>query len=113
VVGDMTRELPPGPWDAVYLGNVVHLFPAPEAEALVARAGAALAPGGVLAIQEVVLGRASVAARFGVTMLVGTEGGEAYAEDDYREWMAAAGCPLEEVVEVQHDRHHLMLGRRR
>jgi SAM-dependent methyltransferase len=113
VVGDMTRELPEGRWDAVYLGNVVHLFGPEQAAALVARAGAAIAPGGVLAIQEVVLGRATVAACFGVTMLLGTEAGEAYADDDYRGWMADAGCPLEQVVEVQQNRHHLMLGRRR
>lgn len=113
VVGDMTRELPPGPWGAVYLGNVVHLFGHDQAAAIVARAGAVIAPGGVLAIQEVVLGRATVAARFGVTMLLGTEAGEAFTEDDYRGWMAAAGCPLQQIVEVQEGRHHLFLGRRR
>ncbi len=109
----MRGELPDSPWDAVYLGNVVHLFGPEHAAAIVARAGAAIAPGGVLAIQEVVLGLATVAARFGVPMLLGTEAGEAYADDDYRGWMADAGCALEQIVEVQQDRHHLMLGRRR
>jgi O-methyltransferase domain len=112
VVGDMTTGLPEGPWDAVYLGNVVHLFGAHIAEGLVARAAAEIVSGGLLAIQEVILGRAAAAARFGVTMLLGTQQGEAYDEPTYRSWMAAAGCPAHEIIEVQEGQHHLLLGRR-
>jgi SAM-dependent methyltransferase len=113
VAGDITEGLPAGPWDAVYLGNVVHLFGREVAATLVARAGAALAPGGRLAIQEVVLGRSVPAALFGVTMLTGTKAGEVYDEATYCAWMAAAGCPLEAVVATEAERHHLMIGTRR
>ena len=56
VAGDAAAALPDGPWDAVYLGNLVHLFDPDAAGALVARAEAALRPGGLLAVQEVLDG---------------------------------------------------------
>lgn len=111
VPGDATRAMPEGPWHAVYLGNLVHLFDPVTAAALVARAGAALAPGGLLAVQEVVHGRSPQAPRFGVLMLLGTAGGDAYTEAEYAGWMAAAGAPVDRVVELEGG-WHLLLGRR-
>jgi len=110
VAGDATQTLPDGPWDAVYIGNVVHLLPPREAAALISRAGAALAPRGLLAIQEVLGGRSPQAPGFGVMMLLSTPGGDAYGEDEYRVWMGAAGCPLERVVPIEEGAHHLLLG---
>ena len=112
VAGDATRELPGAGWDVVYLGNVVHLFDPETAGGLVARAGAALAPGGTLAVQEVLGDLSPQGPGFGVMMLVSTHGGDAYPEAAYREWMAAAGCPLERSVTLQEGWHHLLLGRR-
>ncbi len=112
VAGDATRALPGAAWDAVYLGNVVHLFDPATARALVARAGAALVPGGTLAVQEVLGDVSPQGPAFGVMMLVSTPGGDAYPEADYRDWMRAAGCPVERVVELQEGWHHLLLGRR-
>ena len=113
VAGDISEGLPAGPWDCVYLGNVIHLFGATVAEELVRRAGAALVEGGRLAIQEVVGGLAAPAALFGVAMLVGTRDGEVYDQATYARWMDAAGCPLERVVATEPERHHLLLGTRR
>lgn len=112
VAGDATRALPDGPWAAVYLGNLVHLFDPQTAAELVARAGAAVAPGGVLAVQEVLGDLSPQGPFFGVMMLVSTEGGDAYPEGHYRGWMAAAGCPVERVVSLSEGWHHLLLGRR-
>jgi SAM-dependent methyltransferase len=112
VAGDMTRELPPGPWECAYLGNVTHLFPPDEAASILARAGAALVPGGLLAVADMVRGRSPQAARFAVLMLVATEGGDTYGEADYRRWMAAAGCPVHRVVDVEAGWHQLLIGRR-
>lgn len=113
IAGDITKGLPGGPWDCVYLGNVTHLFGPAVAAALVTRAGSVLAPGGRLAIQEVVRGLAAPAALFGVAMLVGTRAGEVYDQASYARWMKAAGCPLETVVATEADRHHLLIGTRR
>lgn len=111
VAGDATAALPEGPWDAIYLGNVVHLFAPDVAAALLRRAGAALAPGGVLAVQEVLGDLSPQGPGFGVMMLLSTEGGDAYPEADYRAWMADAGCPLERTVAIADGWHHLLLGR--
>ncbi len=113
VAGDATRALPAGPWDVVYLGNVVHLFDPATAAALLARAGAALAPGGLLAVQEVVGDLSPQGPSFGVMMLLSTAGGDAYDEGRLRGWMADAGCPVERAVAIAGGWHHLLLGRRR
>ena len=91
---------------------MVHLFDRETAQALIARAAAALAPGGALAVQEVLGDLSPQGPGFGVMMLLSTEGGEAYPEADYRNWMDAAGCPLERRVALDEGRHHLLIGRR-
>jgi SAM-dependent methyltransferase len=112
VAGDATEALPAGPWDAVYLGNVLHLFDPPTAAAVIARAAAALVPHGLLAVQEVLGDRSPQGPAFGVMMLLSTPGGDAHGEGDYRRWMGAAGCPPERVVAIADGWHHLLLGRR-
>jgi SAM-dependent methyltransferase len=112
VAGDASAALPEGPWDAVYIGNVAHLLGPDQAAALIARAGAALRTGGVLAVQEVLGDRRPQGPTFGVMMLVSTPAGDAYPEARYREWMAAAGCPVERLVTLEEGWHHLLLGRR-
>jgi SAM-dependent methyltransferase len=112
VAGDATEALPEGPWDAVYMGNVAHLLAPDEAAALTARAGAALRPGGLLAVQEVLGDHRPQGPAFGVMMLVSTPAGDAYPEARYRDWMAAAGCPVERLVTLEEGWHHLLLGRR-
>lgn len=44
--------VPPGPWDAIALVDVLYLLPAPEQRALVIRLARELAPGGVLLVKE-------------------------------------------------------------
>lgn len=112
VPGDATEGLPGGPWDAVHLGNVAHLLDRAAAAALIARAAAALRPGGLLLIGEVLGDRSAQGPGFGVMMLLSTPGGDAWTEDDHRRWMAAAGAPLERVVPVEGGWHHLLIGRR-
>lgn len=112
VAGDATRQIPDGPWDVVYIGNVIHLLGPAQAAALVARAAGALAPSGRLAIQEVLGDLSPQGPAFGVMMLVSTEAGDAYPRAAYAEWMAAAGCPLERVVSLEEGWHHLLLGGR-
>ena len=112
VAGDATQGLPDGPWDAVHLGNIAHLLDREAAAALVARAAAALRPGGLLLIGEVLGDRSPQGPGFGVMMLVSTPGGDAWTEGDYRGWAAAAGAPLERVVPVEDGWHHLLIGRR-
>jgi hypothetical protein len=108
----MTAAVPAGPWDCVYLGNVTHLFGPETVRALLARAGAQLAPGGLLAVQDMVRGLSGQAARFAVLMLLATPDGDTYDEAQYRRWMDEAGCPVEAIVDVEEGWHQLILGRR-
>ncbi len=110
VAGDATEGLPDGPWDVVYVGNVLHLLGPGAAAALVERAARALAPGGRLALQEVLGDLSPQGPSFGVMMLVSTEAGDAHPRAAYEEWMAAAGCPLERVVSLEEGWHHLLVG---
>jgi hypothetical protein len=112
VEGDMTATLPPGPWHAVYLGNVTHLFGPEVVRDLLGRAGLALAPGGVLAVQDIVRGMSGQAARFAVLMLLATDAGDTYDEAQYRAWMSEAGCPVTRIVDVEEAWHQLVLGRK-
>lgn len=112
VGGDATAALPDGPWDVVYIGNVAHLLGPAQAAALIARAGAALRPGGLLAVQEVLGDESPQGPGFGVMMLVSTAEGDAYPRARYERWMAAAGCPPQSSVSIQDGQHHLLLGRR-
>ena len=112
MAGDATEGLPDGPWDVVYIGNVLHLLGPAPAAALVERAARALAPGGRLALQEVLGDLSPQGPSFGVMMLVSTPGGDAWTEGDYRGWMAAAGAPLRRTVPVEEGWHHLLIGRR-
>ncbi len=112
VAGDARAGLPDGPWDAVYLGNVLHLLAPDAAAAVVASAAAALVPGGILAVQEVLGDLSPQGPRFGVMMLLSTDEGDAYASADYRGWMAAAGSPLDRIVSLDEGWHHLLIGRR-
>lgn len=112
ISGDATEGVPGGPWQAVYVGNLLHLLDAPAAERLVADAAAALAPGGVLAIQELMRGRAPQAHLFAVLMLLATPGGDTYTEEDYRRWAEGAGCRAERVVDLDDRQHQLMITRR-
>lgn len=109
--GDVTQDFPAGPWDAVYLGNVLHLFDLETAFGIVARAASALVPEGRLAIQEMMPGHAPQAESFGVMMLVSTEAGSVYDEQTYRDWMIGAGVEPESLTSLDDDEHQLLIGR--
>lgn len=110
--GDVRESFPTGPWDAVYLGNVLHLFDRDTAFDIVVRAASTLAPQGRLAIQEMMLGHAPQAESFGVMMLVSTESGSVYDEQTYRDWMIGAGVEPESLTSLDDDEHQLLIGRR-
>jgi 3-hydroxy-5-methyl-1-naphthoate 3-O-methyltransferase len=111
VAGDYTQGLPPGPFDLIYLGNVYHIYP-PETNARVTKnAFASLNPGGTMAIQDLVAGRSPRAAMFGVNMLIATQDGGIWTEEQHRAWLSGAGFERIEVVDLSSG-SQLVLGRR-
>lgn len=95
IEGDM-RQCDWGPgFDAVLLFNVLHNFKEDDSRAIVARAHAALRPGGTLAIQESEYqrtdGKLSFTSAFGELFFFLVSGARTWPEETLRGWMSAAG----------------------
>jgi ubiquinone/menaquinone biosynthesis C-methylase UbiE len=84
-----------GGYDIVLVPNFLHHFDPPTCERFLAKARAALAPGGRVVIVEFVpdddRGGPADAVRFALAMLVGTPGGDAYTFAEYRTMLRNAG----------------------
>jgi SAM-dependent methyltransferase len=110
--GDFNEGLPEGQFDAAYLGSVSHIYGPEENLALMNRVSGALSPGGLIAIRDFIRGRSKGAALFAVNMLVNTESGNTYTEEDYRGWLGEAGFQEVEVLPIPDRDTHLILARR-
>ena len=95
VAGDATADDLPGRFDLVLLSAILHSFAPDVNQRLVAKAAAALAPGGRVVVQEFVVNEDRTGplqpTLFALNMLVGTQGGDTYTEGEIRGWMEAAG----------------------
>lgn len=86
-----------GPFDGILISQVIHIMGDDQAEGLVRRAAAALAPGGFMAIHEMTLGPESdpgPAAIFAVQMMLGTAEGKVYSEAELAAMMERAGLSM-------------------
>ncbi|WP_420117475.1 methyltransferase [Micromonospora sp.] len=96
VAGDFLADpaLPDG-HDVILLSMILHDWDEPTNRALLARCHAALPPGGVIVISELLLNDERTgppeAALMGMNMLVETEGGKNYSGAEYRRWLTDAG----------------------
>ncbi len=92
-----------GPYDVVFMSDVIHYQEPDENRALIRRAAEALAPRGRLVLKDKFLdeGRASPAwtAVFAVHLLVHTEHGDCYTVAEATDWMKAAGLTRIEELE--------------
>src|SRR5215208_6472134 len=112
VGGDFNEGLPEGPFDAAYLGSVSHIYGPEENQALLKRVARVLVPGGLIAIRDFVRGQSRGAALFAVNMLVNTEYGNTYSEEEYRGWLATAGFEDTEMLPIPGRDTHLILAQR-
>jgi hypothetical protein len=94
-------------YDLVLAPNIFHHFSKERCVALMQRLAAAVRPGGAIVIVELVtaagapsLWEKPTAREFSMTMLVGTEAGEAFTKADYDSFATAAG--LTATVEHSH-----------
>jgi len=95
VAGDYHNEPIPGGHDAAWLSHILHSDGPDTCARLLAKTVAALEPGGVLLVQEFILTDAKdgplFPALFSLNMLVGTDGGQSYAEGELCAMLKAAG----------------------
>jgi len=94
-VGDLRKDVLGSGYDLVLLSAICHMLAAHENRDLLRRAFEALAPGGRLVIQDHIMNADKTGPRagalFAINMLVGTDGGGTYSEDEYAQWLREAG----------------------
>jgi SAM-dependent methyltransferase len=88
-VGDLRADPFGTGYDLVFISQICHMLGVEGNRELIRKAYNALAPGGRIVIQDFIYGR--TAALFALNMLVGTQEGSTYTEDEYAEWLRAAG----------------------
>ena len=103
----LTDPLPPGPFDAILLSNVLHMLAPDDCRRLLQKVADVAAPGAVVAVADFVRGRSSRAVRFAVVMLLRTEDGNTYTVGEHREWFQAAGFRDLQVTDLDPDRQLL------
>jgi precorrin-6B methylase 2 len=93
-----------GPYQVIFISNLIHIYSASENKQLIARCSEALAPGGRLVLKDFFLDedrqQPAGGAIFAVNMLVSTEGGDCYTIAETRTWMEKASLELQTVVDV-------------
>ncbi len=113
--GDASSDELGGPYDCIFISNLIHIYGPEWNRRLVARCATALEPGGRLVIKDFLLdaGRVSPAgsALFAVNMLVNTEAGDCYTAQEIGDWMDAAGLRLDGVIGLT-EQSSLLMGRK-
>lgn len=83
-------------YDLAFMSAIVHINSYDENVALMARAYRCLNPGGVIVIQDHIMEDDRTApvrgALFALNMLVNTQRGDTYTEEEMRQWLEKAGC---------------------
>jgi SAM-dependent methyltransferase len=90
-------------YDFIWISQILHSHDEEQSRLIIAKAVAALNPGGTLAIQDFYLNPDGAspmgAAMFGVHMLAVTPRGRAYTHTEVAAWMQAAGLAAPKFVE--------------
>jgi ribosomal protein L11 methylase PrmA len=89
-------------YDFIWVSQILHSHDEEQCKLIIAKAVAALAPGGTLAIQDFYLNADGAsppgAAMFGVHMLAVTPRGRAYTHGEVAEWVEAAGLAAPSLI---------------
>jgi ubiquinone/menaquinone biosynthesis C-methylase UbiE len=93
--GDFLKDRFGGPYDFIWISQILHAFSEADCGKLLRRARAALAPGGRAAVQEFLLAEGKTSPPgpvfFSLHMVAVTEGGRAYTAREISGMMRAAG----------------------
>ncbi|MHB1421023.1 MAG: class I SAM-dependent methyltransferase, partial [Bacillota bacterium] len=102
--GDFNIELPSGPFDLAFLGNICHIFGEEENQELFRKVSQVLITGGRIAIIDMIRdsNKNILAAVFGVNMLVSTRKGGSWTLEQYTGWLVNAGFKNVKLDELAH-----------
>lgn len=113
--GDAASDDLGGPYDCIFVSNLVHIYGPEWNRTLVARCAAALHPGGRLVLKDFFLDSERVSpagsALFAVNMLVNTDAGDCYTTEEIAGWMDAAGLRFDGVLGLT-EQSSLFVGRK-
>lgn len=113
--GDAFTDDLGGPYDLVFVSNVIHIYSAADNQRLIRRCAETLAPGGRLILKDFFLDddRQTPAGGvlFAVNMLVSTEGGDCYTVTEVESWLELAGLELVDICDVA-SRSRLLIAQR-
>ena len=113
VAGDYMEDPIGRGFDAVLLSSVIHSHAPEDNRRLLAKAAAALNPGGLVVVRDFLMDEDRSGplqpALFALNMLVGTNGGDTYTEGEVRGWLQEAGC--REVTRKDTASASLVIGR--
>ena len=94
--GDYLEDEVPGRYDVVWLSQILHGEGPEEAQQMVHKAASVLEPGGLILVHEFLLNNTLdgplFPAIFSLNMLVNTETGQSYSEDQIVDMLARAGA---------------------
>ena len=100
--GDAVQESVPGTYDVIVARHVAQVLSADDCRALLNNLAAALNPGGVLHLVGWVLDDTRLSPQntvgYNLILLTAYQDGQAYTEQEYREWFAAAGLLAAERI---------------
>lgn len=115
--GDFAADPLPGGADFAWLSAIAHQNSRSQNRALFAKIRAALTPGGVLVIRDVVMDASrtqpAAGALFAVNMLVATEGGGTFTLDEFEEDLKSAGFSDVRLVHRDPSMNSLVVATRR
>jgi (2Fe-2S) ferredoxin/predicted O-methyltransferase YrrM len=93
--GDLRRDNLGKGYDLVFVSAICHMLDEQGNRDLLKRCRSALRTGGRVVIQDFILNEEKTgprsAALFALNMLVGTQGGSTYSEQEYADWLGEAG----------------------
>lgn len=105
VGGDFLDDPLPEPgFDIVLMSNILHIYSPEQNRELLRKVAGVTRAGGVCAVADFVRGASPRAARFALVMLLRTEGGNTYREEEYAAWLREAGFHDPRMVDLDADR---------
>jgi SAM-dependent methyltransferase len=103
--GNYLKDEIKGNYDAAWLSHILHAEGPDVCRQIIQKAAAALEPGGIIIIHEFILNNTMdgplFPALFSLNMLLGTDAGQAYSEQQLRDMLAAAGAKGIQRVPLQ------------
>jgi ubiquinone/menaquinone biosynthesis C-methylase UbiE len=98
----LSDPLPLGPFDLVFISNLLHIYNEADCKRIVKKAASVLAKGGTLVVHDYIFGcgdSVSVSL-FDMTMLIGTPQGRCYEQATIARWLRAAGIKKSKSSEI-------------